>query len=56
MQDLGSGFWQSEVGISIDSGIGTPIGDIQYQIHAADSLGNETFSGEKTHSYTSCDG
>ena len=56
MQDLGGGVWQSEAGISLESGIGTPIGVIQYQIQAADTLGNETISGVNTHSYTSCDG
>jgi hypothetical protein len=56
MQELSAEFWESEVGISVDDGIGTPIGTVDYYVVAADSLGNENESGVSTYSYTSCDG
>lgn len=55
MSDTGYG-WQSDAGISVMDGIGTPIGDIEFQFQAADSLNNENYSGSYYHSYTSCDG
>jgi len=50
------GIWQSDAGISVDDGMGTPIGNIQYQFQAADTLGNETYSGTYSYSYTGCGG
>jgi hypothetical protein len=55
MADTGSG-WQSEVGISVMDGIGTPIGEIDYEFHAMDNLGNESYSGALFYNYFSCDG
>lgn len=50
------GVWQSEAGAPLQSGIGTPIGDIQYQFKAADTLGNESTSSVYRYNYTSCSG
>jgi len=55
MSDYG-GIWQSDAGISVDDGMGTPIGNIQYQFQAADTLGNETYSGIYSYDYTGCGG
>ena len=56
MQDIGGGMWQSEVGIDLGGGIGTVIGEIEYQITSMDSLGNETYSVPAIYYYYSCDG
>ncbi len=55
MSDTGSG-WQAEVGISVMDGIGTLIGNIEYQFQASDGLNNESYSGTYSYNYTSCDG
>lgn len=59
MQDIGGGYWQSEVGISLGGGgmETLPIGDIDYQFFSKDNLGNETYTPVyPTYHYTSCDG
>jgi len=55
MSDYG-GLWQSDAGISVEDGIGTPVGTIQYKFQAGDTLGNESTSGVYSYNYTSCDG
>ena len=56
MQDIGNGFWQSEVGISIGSdGMTTPMGgSIEYRMWAKDTLNNESFSSSTTETYNAC--
>jgi hypothetical protein len=55
MFDTGSG-WQSEFGVSVLEGIGTPIGNIQYQFHSSDNYNNESYSEIFNYGYSSCDG
>jgi hypothetical protein len=56
MQDIGGGVWESEVGISIGDGIGTPIGGMDYYIEAADTLTNGSTSTTSRKEYMSCSG
>ncbi|MFC2065108.1 hypothetical protein ACFLXB_08440 [Chloroflexota bacterium] len=56
MENIGGNMWQSEVGVVLGDGIGTVIGEIEYQIQSTDSLGNETLSIPATYYYYSCDG
>jgi len=50
------GLWTSQVGISVNDGIGTPSGSIVYKVRALDSLNNESWSGETPLPYTGCGG
>ena len=56
MSELGSGSWQTEIGITVTSGIDTPIGSMEYYVTASDSLGNENRSTTSTLPYTGCGG
>ncbi len=56
MQELSTEFWESEIGVSVDDGLGTPIGSVDYYVVAADTLGNDHESFVSTYNYTSCDG
>ncbi len=56
MSEISSGTWQSEAGISVEDGIGTPIGSIEYYITAGDTLGNQGEGGSGTYNYTGCGG
>ena len=55
MNKSGNG-WKSQVGVSVMSGIGTPIGSLEYKFRSLDSLGNETWSGVTEYDYMSCSG
>ena len=48
--------WLSELSISVMDGINTPIGHIEYQFWAKDTLGNENNSEIYEYDYTSCSG
>ncbi|MFZ5820050.1 MAG: hypothetical protein ACOYYJ_09115 [Chloroflexota bacterium] len=56
MSEVSSGAWQSEAGISLEDGIGTPMGTIEYYITASDTLGNESEGGGGSYNYTGCGG
>jgi len=56
MSKLSADYWQSELGISVDEGIGTPIGTIEYYVIASDNLGNQSESATLLYDYTGCDG
>jgi len=56
MSEVSSGTWQSEAGISLEDGIGTPMGTIEYYITAGDTLGNESEGGGGSYNYTGCGG
>ncbi len=56
MSEISADFWQSEVGIDLGDGLGTPIGSLEYYIIASDSLGNQSESSTSTYDYTSCGG
>jgi hypothetical protein len=55
MADIGSGLWQSEVGIPVNDGIGTPMGgSIDYKVWAKDTLNNESTTLVITEPYDAC--
>lgn len=56
MQEISSELWESEVGISVDDGIGTPVGTVEFYMLASDSLGNQSESSITIYNYVSCDG
>jgi hypothetical protein len=56
MSEVSSGAWQAEAGISLQDGIGTPIGSIEYYITAGDTLGNQGEGGGGSYNYTGCGG
>ncbi|MBC8332272.1 MAG: hypothetical protein H8E28_09855 [Anaerolineae bacterium] len=56
MSELSTEYWQSDFGISVDDGMSTPMGTVEYYIVASDSLGNQRQSGTSSYSYTGCDG
>ncbi len=56
MSELSTDYWQSEIGIPVDDGLGTPVGTIDYYIVANDNLGNQSESSTSTYNYMSCDG
>ena len=56
MSELSTEYWQSEIGVSVDDGMSTPMGTVEYYIVASDSLGNQRQSGTSSYSYTGCDG
>lgn len=55
MNQSGNG-WKSQVGVDVMSGIGTPIGTLQYKFRGLDTFNNETWSGISEYNYTSCSG
>ena len=56
IKTLGGGVWESEVGIPLGDGIGTPIGGMDYYIESADNLTNQSTSATSRKDYTSCGG
>lgn len=56
MHDVGGGNWEADNGISVEAGIGTPIGTVEYRVVASDSLNNWTETGVSTYSYMGCGG
>jgi len=56
MSNIGGSTWEAEAGIAVDSGIGTPIGSVEYYVQASDNSGNVSESGSSATNYTSCDG
>ena len=53
MNDLGS-YWESQVGFSVSDGINTPSGTIKFKVRSLDTLSNESWSSEFSHSYLGC--
>lgn len=56
MRHTGGGNYEAEAGIDIMSGIGTPIGSLEYYVKAGDNLGNQGESSHRSCNYTSCSG
>ncbi len=57
MYDIGGGYWEASYGVSVGSGMETPLGgEVQYYVIARDSLGNENESYSDTYYYAGCDG
>ena len=56
MSNIGGDTWQAEVGISVDDGMGTPVGTIEFYIESTDNNNNTSNSGVSTYNYMSCSG
>ena len=56
MSNVGGDTWQAEAGISVDDGMGTPVGTVEFYIEASDNNGNVSTSGVSVHNYMSCSG
>ncbi|MBI9046442.1 MAG: hypothetical protein JEZ06_18270 [Anaerolineaceae bacterium] len=56
MMDLGGDAWESEVGVSVSDGMGTPAGSFQYYFEATDGNGNTSTSGQLSYTYNGCEG
>ncbi|MFZ5908847.1 MAG: hypothetical protein ACOYYU_02380, partial [Chloroflexota bacterium] len=50
------GLWTSQVGVSVNDGMGTPAGSLVYKVRTLDALNNESWSGESTLDYLGCGG
>ncbi|MBI9047340.1 MAG: hypothetical protein JEZ06_22825 [Anaerolineaceae bacterium] len=56
MRDLGDNAWESEVGVSVSDGMGTPVGSFFYYFEATDGNTNTSYSAQQSYSYNGCTG
>jgi hypothetical protein len=54
MKDLGGGYYQTEYSFSVQTGIGSPQGKIEYYVLAGDALGNQSQSSSGSCSFLGC--